>query len=123
MLLVLGIFFLLFSPALPLKCYVCSSSATNEECNQSAQECKAPLNTCMTVVDTLDTATAITKQCASQATCRGAASTASVDSNGNGNAVSCCSTYDFCNFSGADSINRNTKLLLLTVGVGFLLSC
>ncbi|XP_004565218.1 uncharacterized protein LOC101483909 [Maylandia zebra] len=122
MLLVLGIFFLLFSPALPLKCYVCSSSATNEECNQSTQECKTPLNTCMTVVDTFDTATAITKQCASQATCRGAASTASVDSNGNGNAVSCCSSYDLCNFSKADSINRNNKLLLLTVGVGFLLS-
>lgn len=79
-------------------------------------------NPCCLSVCCSDTATAITKQCASQATCRGAASTASVDSNGNGNAVSCCSSYDLCNFSKADSINRNNKLLLLTVGVGFLLS-
>lgn len=42
------------SPAvLSLQCYVCSSSATNEECNNNTQECQAPLDTCMTTVDTL----------------------------------------------------------------------
>lgn len=38
---------------LSLKCYVCSSSTTNEECNKNTQECIAPVDRCMTVVDTL----------------------------------------------------------------------
>uniref|UniRef100_A0A3P8T469 UPAR/Ly6 domain-containing protein n=1 Tax=Amphiprion percula TaxID=161767 RepID=A0A3P8T469_AMPPE len=86
---------------LSLDCYVCSSSATNEECNQSTQECQLPLDTCMTVIDT-GNLKAIVKQCSSRATCRGAASTASVDSAGNGNAVSCCNTHNLCNFSRVD---------------------
>lgn len=39
--------------ALSLECYVCSAATTNEECNQNTQKCQAPLDTCMTVVDTL----------------------------------------------------------------------
>ncbi|KAM4580264.1 uncharacterized protein PAE49_005183 [Odontesthes bonariensis] len=122
MVLRLAFFFLLVSPVLSLKCYVCSSSTTNEECNQNSQECQQPLDTCMTIVDTLGVMKAIVKQCASRATCRGAASTASVDSEGNGNAVNCCSGYGFCNFSGAESIHTHTTLLLLTVGALLLLS-
>ncbi|XP_069549356.1 ly6/PLAUR domain-containing protein 2-like [Brachyistius frenatus] len=116
--------FLLFSPVLSLECYVCSSSATNEECNKNTQECQAPLGTCMTAVDTLGLMKAIVKQCASQATCRGAAAAASVDSDGNGNTVNCCSSFNLCNFSGADSIHTHATLLLLllTAGVGLLLS-
>uniref|UniRef100_A0A3Q0S1S9 UPAR/Ly6 domain-containing protein n=1 Tax=Amphilophus citrinellus TaxID=61819 RepID=A0A3Q0S1S9_AMPCI len=114
--------FVFLLAVLPLKCYMCSSSATNDECNKNIQECRAPHDTCMTIVDTSGTSKAIAKHCASQATCRGAASTASVDSNGNGNTIRCCSNTDFCNLSGADSINRNTELLLLTVGVALLLS-
>lgn len=36
-----------------LKCYVCSSSTTNEECNKNTQECQVPVDMCMTVIDTL----------------------------------------------------------------------
>ncbi|XP_026226708.1 prostate stem cell antigen [Anabas testudineus] len=112
---------LLFSSALSLTCYVCSSSSTNDECNKNTQDCQVPLTTCMTVVDTLGAVKAIVKQCASQSTCLGAASTASVDVNGNGNRVSCCN-YDYCNYSGAGSIHVNTTLMLLTVGLLMLLS-
>ncbi|XP_070767847.1 prostate stem cell antigen-like [Enoplosus armatus] len=122
MLLSLVLLSLLVPPALSLQCYVCSSSATNEECNNNTQECQTPLDTCMTVVDTLGTSKAIVKQCASLATCTGAASSASVDSNRNGNTVSCCNSFNLCNFSGAESIHIHTTLLLLTVGVLFLLS-
>ncbi|XP_056235917.1 ly6/PLAUR domain-containing protein 6B-like [Seriola aureovittata] len=114
---------LLFSPVLSLECYVCSSSATNEECNRNTQECQTPLDTCMTVVDTLGSVTAIVKQCASRATCEGASSSASVDSDGNGNKVNCCNTFDLCNFSGAESIHAHMTLLFLTVGALLLLSC
>lgn len=61
--------------------------------------------------------TTIMKQCASWATCSGAASTASVDSNGNGNKVGCCNGYDLCNFSSGGMVRAHTTLLLLTVGV------
>lgn len=64
---------------------------------------------------------AIVKQCASLATCTGAASSSSVDSNGNGNTVNCCNSFNLCNFSGAESIHTHTALLLLTVGVLLLL--
>lgn len=57
---------------------------------------------------------AIVKQCASQATCHGAASAASVDAHGNGNTVSCCSRY-LCNYSGAESVHLHISLMLLTV--------
>uniref|UniRef100_A0A3B4UV42 Prostate stem cell antigen-like n=1 Tax=Seriola dumerili TaxID=41447 RepID=A0A3B4UV42_SERDU len=114
---------LLTSVVLSLECYVCSSSATNEECNRNTQECQTPLDTCMTVVDTLGSVTAIVKQCASRATCEGAASSASVDSDGNGNKVNCCNTFDLCNFSGAESIHVHMTLLFLTVGALLLLSC
>nr|XP_046254439.1 prostate stem cell antigen-like [Scatophagus argus] len=117
MLFSLVLVFLLVSPVLSLDCYVCSSSATNEECNENTQECRVPLDTCMTTVDTLGLTKAIVKQCASWATCSGAASTASVDSNGNGNTVNCCNSFNLCNFSGAESIHMHTTLLLLTVGV------
>lgn len=141
-----SIIWLVICAVTSLKCYVCSSSATNALCNQNNQQCQAPLDTCMTVVDTLgnfhssdlvqtaiiiiiisDTMRvcvcasgnmmAIVKQCSSRATCTGAASTASVDSNGNGNKVSCCSGYDYCNKSGAGSVHTYPTLLLLTAGL------
>ncbi|KAG7475252.1 hypothetical protein JOB18_028262 [Solea senegalensis] len=121
MILSLALLSLLFTPVLPLECYVCSSSATNDECNQNSQECQTPLDTCMTSVDILGAAKAIVKQCASQATCKGAAAAASVDDNGNGNIVGCCNTHDFCNFSGAESVHVNV-LLFLTAAVVLLLS-
>ncbi|KAM9851647.1 uncharacterized protein ACBR49_004802 [Aulostomus maculatus] len=121
MLLCLVFISLLFSPVLSLKCYVCSSSTTNEECNQNSEECQAPLDTCMTVVDILGGIKAIVKQCASQATCSGAASTASIDADGNGNIVNCCNTFDLCNFSRADTRHVDAVLLLVTTGVLLLL--
>lgn len=121
MLLSFVILVFLFSPATSLKCYVCSSSTTNEECNQNNQDCQQPLDTCMTIVDTLGYMKAIVKQCASSATCKGAASTASVNADGNGNIVNCCN-YDMCNLSAADSVRSHTALLLFTVCVLLLLS-
>ncbi|KAM4633815.1 uncharacterized protein ACJ7VT_021448 [Polymixia lowei] len=102
-LLLLFSFFL--SPVLSLNCYVCSSSPTNEQCNRNNQTCQAPLDTCMTIIDTLGNVKAIVKQCASKATCGGAAASASVDENGNGNTVNCCSSNNFCNFSGANIVH------------------
>ncbi|CAJ1061746.1 prostate stem cell antigen-like [Xyrichtys novacula] len=122
MLLRLFLLAVLISPVLSLDCYVCSSSATNDECNQNTQECQAPLDTCMTTIDILGATTAIVKQCASLATCTGASSSATVDSNGNGNIVNCCNSFNLCNFSGAESIHIHSVLLLLTAGVLFLLS-
>ncbi|XP_040901051.1 prostate stem cell antigen-like [Toxotes jaculatrix] len=122
MLLSLVLLSLLFSPVVALDCYVCSASTTNEECNKNTQECQAPLDTCMTTVDTLGAMKAIVKQCASRATCLGAASTAQVDSQGNGNSVTCCNSFNLCNFSGAESIHVHATLLLLAIGVLLLLS-
>lgn len=34
---------------LSLKCSVCSSSTTNEECNKNTQECQVPVDMCMTI--------------------------------------------------------------------------
>ncbi|XP_008430479.1 ly6/PLAUR domain-containing protein 2 [Poecilia reticulata] len=121
MLLSFVILFFLFSPATSLQCYVCSATTTNEACNQNSQKCQQPLDTCMTIVDTLGNMKAIVKQCASSSTCKGAASTASVDADGNGNTVNCCS-YNMCNLSAADSVHSHAALLLLTGGVLLLLT-
>ncbi|XP_005798575.1 prostate stem cell antigen-like [Xiphophorus maculatus] len=121
MLLSFVILFFLFSPATSLQCYSCGSSTTNEECNQKSETCQQPLDTCMTIVDTLGYMKAIVKQCASSSTCKGAASTASVDADGNGNTINCCS-YDMCNMSAADSVHSHTALLLLTGAVLLLLT-
>lgn len=50
-----SLFFALFLVAavLSLDCYVCGSSATNDECNNNNQTCQAPLDTCMTTIDIL----------------------------------------------------------------------
>jgi len=113
----------LVSPGLSLMCYVCSSSATNEECNNNntTQVCQPPQDICMTIVDTSGNAKVISKLCSSEATCLGAASSSSVDANGNGNSVNCCN-FNTCNFSGAESIHIHTVLLLLSGGVLLLLS-
>ncbi|KAI1885712.1 hypothetical protein AGOR_G00206640 [Albula goreensis] len=95
-----------------LECYVCSSTTTNEMCNENTKSCQAPLDTCMTTVDTVGDIKAIVKQCASAATCNGAAASASVDSNGDGNKVTCCSTK-LCNVSGASTNRLHTFLLAL----------
>ncbi|KAJ4930846.1 hypothetical protein JOQ06_025149 [Pogonophryne albipinna] len=102
------------SAGLSLSCYVCNSAPTNEDCNGSntTQICLAPLEICMTVVDIAGTKKAISKSCASKATCNGAAGSASVDSNGNGNTVDCCNSFNLCNFSGAESMHTHTALLL-----------
>ncbi|KAM6994797.1 uncharacterized protein LKV04_007143 [Tautogolabrus adspersus] len=123
MLLSLALLSLLISPVLSLDCFVCTASSTNEVCNQNTAECQAPQDTCMTVVDILGSAKVILKNCASQATCNGAAASASVDINGNGNIVDCCNSFNLCNFSGAESVHIHTAVLLLTAGVLFLLSC
>ncbi|XP_068426020.1 urokinase plasminogen activator surface receptor-like [Clinocottus analis] len=114
----------LVPPALSLTCYVCTSAVTNDACNNNnvTQECRAPLDICMTVVDILGNSKFISKLCASEATCLGSASSASVDSNGDGNIVNCCNTFDLCNFSGAECVHTHTALLLLTAGVLLLLS-
>ncbi|KAB5586796.1 hypothetical protein PHYPO_G00005650 [Pangasianodon hypophthalmus] len=95
-----------------LKCYVCSSTPSNEHCNRNAEECQAPLDTCMTTVDILGEVKAIVKQCSSLRTCAGAAGTASLDASGNGNEVTCCSSH-LCNFSTAPTIQLCTWLLSL----------
>ncbi|KAG9345019.1 hypothetical protein JZ751_009559 [Albula glossodonta] len=87
-----------------LECYVCSSTTTNEVCNENTKSCQAPLDTC--------DIKAIVKQCASAATCNGAAASASVDSNGDGNKVTCCSTK-LCNVSGASTNRLHIFLLAL----------
>ncbi|KAM9783296.1 uncharacterized protein ACB057_015611 [Neosynchiropus ocellatus] len=115
MLLALALLALLVSPVLPLQCYVCSSSATNEACNANTQECTAPLDTCMTIVDTLGSATAIVKQCASLTTCQGAAASSSVDANGNGNTVNCCNSFNLCNHSRAEPLHAVSLVAVLTV--------
>ncbi|XP_068591787.1 prostate stem cell antigen-like [Cebidichthys violaceus] len=115
---------LLIPPGLSLTCYSCTSATTNVICNGNnvTQECQAPLDICMTSIDVLGATTLISKFCASEATCLGAASSSSVDENGNGNLVTCCNTFDLCNFSGAESIHIHTLLLFLTAGVILLLS-
>ncbi|XP_029360531.1 prostate stem cell antigen-like [Echeneis naucrates] len=122
MLLSLVLLSLLFSPVTLLECYVCSASASNEECNTNTQECEVPLDTCMTTVDIIGSTKAIVKQCASRATCQGAAGSASIDENGNGNSVNCCNAFNLCNFSGTESVHIHITLLLVTVGVLLLLS-
>ncbi|XP_029927512.1 CD59 glycoprotein-like isoform X2 [Myripristis murdjan] len=106
---------LLCSSVLSLECYVCSSSPTNDECNQNSQSCQLPLDMCMTTVDKIGNQKAIVKQCASRATCMGAASTSSVDSDGNGNTVNCCNSHDLCNFSGANTVHVHITLLALSL--------
>ncbi|KAK7887224.1 hypothetical protein WMY93_026845 [Mugilogobius chulae] len=114
MLLVLVVFSLCFTSAQALDCYVCSSATTNEACNQNSQQCQAVHDTCMTTVDIAGASKAIVKQCASKATCNGAAASASTDANGNGNIVTCCSAYNLCNYSGAETIHFQITLLSLT---------
>lgn len=55
---------------------------------------------------------AIGKQCSSLKTCAGAASTASLDAEGNGNEVTCCNSH-LCNVSTATTIQLCTWLLSL----------
>ncbi|KAL2083900.1 hypothetical protein ACEWY4_019418 [Coilia grayii] len=110
----LFLLFLCVHSAHTLKCYVCSATNTNQQCNQNSQDCNPPLDTCMATVDTLNGVTAIVKQCASRATCQGAASGASMDSAGNGNKVYCCSSR-LCNYSAAASLSLHRWLLLLPV--------
>lgn len=114
MLLSFVLLYVLVPSGLSLSCYVCNSAPTNEDCNGSntTQICLAPLEICMTVVDIAGTKKAISKSCASKATCNGAAGSASVDSNGNGNTVDCCNSFNLCNFSGAESMHTHTALLL-----------
>ncbi|XP_042627977.1 ly6/PLAUR domain-containing protein 2-like isoform X2 [Cyprinus carpio] len=95
-----------------LKCYVCGSATTNQECNKSEQDCQAPLDTCMTTVGTLGGFTAISKTCSNSKLCTSAAAIASVDNNGNGVQVTCCNSY-LCNYSGAASVTLHRWLLVL----------
>lgn len=56
--------------------------------------------------------TAIVKTCSNSKICAAAAASASVDSNGNGLQVTCCSSY-LCNYSGAASVTLHRWLLVL----------
>ncbi|XP_043116251.1 ly6/PLAUR domain-containing protein 2-like [Puntigrus tetrazona] len=95
-----------------LKCYVCASATTNQECNKNLQECQSPLDTCMTTVGTLGGVSAIAKTCSMSKLCTSAAAIASVDSNGNGMQVTCCNG-NLCNYSGASSVTLHRWLLVL----------
>ncbi|XP_016300150.1 ly6/PLAUR domain-containing protein 2-like [Sinocyclocheilus anshuiensis] len=95
-----------------LKCYVCGSATSNQECNKNLQDCQAPLDTCMTTVGTQGGFTAIAKTCSYSKICTSAAAIASVDSNGNGVQVTCCNSY-LCNYSGAASVTLHRWLLVL----------
>lgn len=121
MLLFLLLLSLLFTPGLCLECYTCSSTTTNDLCNQNTQQCQPVHDTCMTTIDILGSSKAIVKQCASKATCNGAASSASTDANGNGNVVYCCSAYNLCNYSGAHSIHVRSAMTLLSTVMGVLM--
>ncbi|XP_046702954.1 uncharacterized protein LOC124384275 isoform X2 [Silurus meridionalis] len=90
------------------------SSTSNEHCNRNAEECRAPLDTCMTTVDILGQVKAIVKQCSSSRTCTGASGTASLDASGNGNEVTCCSS-NLCNLSTATTTQLCTWLLSLSL--------
>lgn len=106
------IFLLILHSASSLKCYVCSSTSSNDDCNINSKECKAPLDTCMTTVDTEGKVKAIVKQCSSARTCAGAAGSASQDVNGNGNEVTCCKSH-LCNTNTGTSIQLSSWLLTL----------
>ncbi|CAM4698042.1 unnamed protein product [Leuciscus chuanchicus] len=95
-----------------LKCYICGSVTSNQECNKNLQDCQAPLDTCMTTVVTLESLTAIVKTCSHSKVCTSAAGSASLDSNGNGVQVTCCNS-NLCNYSGAASITLHRWLLVL----------
>ncbi|KAM9489511.1 ly6/PLAUR domain-containing protein 2-like [Clarias gariepinus] len=99
-----------------LKCYVCSSTSSNEHCNINTEECQAPLDTCMTTVDRMGDVKAIVKQCSSLRTCEGAAGTSSLDARGNGNQVTCCNSQ-LCNLNTATSIQLCAWLLTLTLSL------
>ncbi|KAI7806387.1 prostate stem cell antigen-like [Triplophysa rosa] len=95
-----------------LKCYICSSKTTNDECNLNSEECQAPFDACMTTVAKLGAVKGIVKTCSNSKVCTGAASVASMDNNGNGVQISCC-TSRLCNTSGAASIKAQRWLMLL----------
>ncbi|XP_051577332.1 prostate stem cell antigen-like [Myxocyprinus asiaticus] len=95
-----------------LTCYVCGSVTSNDECNKSSMDCQAPFDTCMTTVATLGSVKAIVKHCSSSKICTAGASSASVDSNGNGVQVTCCSGR-LCNYSGAATVKLHIWLLAL----------
>ncbi|XP_056618747.1 prostate stem cell antigen-like [Triplophysa dalaica] len=95
-----------------LKCYICGSKTTNDECNMNSEDCQAPFDACMTTVAKLGAVKGIVKTCSNSKVCTGAASVASMDNNGNGVQISCC-TSRLCNYSGAASIKAQRWLMLL----------
>ncbi|KAI4871283.1 hypothetical protein NFI96_019813 [Prochilodus magdalenae] len=97
-----------------LKCYICSSTASNEYCNSNSEDCQAPLDTCMTTVSISGESKAIVKQCTKSTVCTTAANSISLDENGEGTAVTCCSSR-LCNFSAAATIQLCMWLLTLPV--------
>uniref|UniRef100_A0A8B9REN4 UPAR/Ly6 domain-containing protein n=1 Tax=Astyanax mexicanus TaxID=7994 RepID=A0A8B9REN4_ASTMX len=99
------------SPINSLKCYVCSSTDSNEYCNSNSEECQAPLDTCMTTLSDLK---AIVKHCSNFKVCSAAASSVSLDENGDGTAVTCCSSR-LCNYSAATHVQLCTWILTLPV--------
>ncbi|XP_052000199.1 lymphocyte antigen 6E-like [Xyrauchen texanus] len=103
-----------------LMCYVCGSVTSNDECNKNSQECQAPFDTCMTTVVTLGSVKGIAKYCSISKICAAGASTASLDSNGNGAQVSCCSGR-LCNYSGAATVKLHTWLLALPLLITLLI--
>ncbi|KAG1940095.1 ly6/PLAUR domain-containing protein 2-like [Pimephales promelas] len=95
-----------------LKCYMCGSVTSNQDCNKNSQDCQAPLDTCMTTVGTKGSLTAIVKSCSYSKICASAAASASVDSNGDGVQVTCCNG-NLCNYSGAASVSLHRWLMVL----------
>ncbi|KAG9276540.1 lymphocyte antigen 6E-like [Astyanax mexicanus] len=99
-----------------LKCYVCSSTDSNEYCNSNSEECQAPLDTCMTTLSISGDLKAIVKHCSNFKVCSAAASSVSLDENGDGTAVTCCSSR-LCNYSAATHVQLCTWILTLPVCV------
>ncbi|XP_036441127.1 prostate stem cell antigen-like [Colossoma macropomum] len=107
-------FFLSVHSVNTLKCYVCSSTVSNEHCNHNSEDCQAPLDTCMTTVSISGDKKAIVKQCSVSRLCTIAASSVSPDVKGDGTAVTCCSSR-LCNYSAASTIQLCAWLLTLPV--------
>ncbi|XP_015212854.1 prostate stem cell antigen-like [Lepisosteus oculatus] len=91
-----------------LQCYVCSSTMSNTQCNQSPQNCTTG-DTCMTTVTNVLGLHYITKECSTAGTCASAAAT-NVNLVIGGKQVTCCST-NLCNVSGFELTRLNLLLL------------
>ncbi|XP_030215289.1 lymphocyte antigen 6D [Gadus morhua] len=111
----LGLLTLLLPSALPLRCYVCSTAPTNEQCNRNNQTCPPLENRCLTIIDIRGSSRTISKQCATPSTCTGVVTTSGLDANGDGVLAECCRNSNLCNVNGAGSISARKALPALSL--------